>query len=58
VGETLVDYLTKEGAIAILLISMKKTNEVGQNTMPNFRGTICTADVDIYAPCAMGATIK
>jgi glutamate dehydrogenase/leucine dehydrogenase len=26
--------------------------------MPNFRGTICTADVDIYAPCAMGATIK
>jgi leucine dehydrogenase len=61
VGETLVEYLTKEGAeVFIADINEEKLYEVATK----YNATIFTgddlysADVDIYAPCAMGATIN
>ena len=61
VGETLVDYLTKEGAIVTITdINEERLYEVGNK----YNATIFTgddlysADVDIYAPCAMGATLN
>lgn len=61
VGETLVDYLTKEGAIVTIAdINEEKLYEVATK----YNATIFTgddlysADVDIYAPCAMGATLN
>jgi len=61
VGETLVDYLTKEGAIVTIAdINEEKLQEVATK----YNATIFTgddlyaADVDIYAPCAMGATLN
>ena len=61
VGETLVDYLTKEGAIVTIAdINEEKLNEVGAKYNAEiFRGEdLYSADVDIYAPCAMGATLN
>ncbi|MFV8334035.1 Glu/Leu/Phe/Val family dehydrogenase [Flavobacterium sp. GSP14] len=61
VGETLVDYLTKEGALVTIAdINEEKLNEVGiRYNAQIFRGDdLYSADVDIYAPCAMGATIN
>ena len=61
VGETLVDYLTKEGAIVTIAdINEQKLNEVGTKYNAQiFRGEdLYSADVDIYAPCAMGATLN
>ena len=61
VGETLVDYLTKEGALVTIAdINEEKLNEVGTKYNAQiFRGDdLYSADVDIYAPCAMGATIN
>jgi leucine dehydrogenase len=61
VGETLVDYLTKEGAIVTIAdINEEKLNEVGTKYHAEiFRGDdLYSADVDIYAPCAMGATLN
>ncbi|MBG6061282.1 leucine dehydrogenase [Flavobacterium sp. CG_9.1] len=61
VGETLVDYLTKEGAIVTIAdINEEKLNEVGTKYNAEiFRGEdLYSADVDIYAPCAMGATLN
>jgi len=61
VGETLVDYLTKEGA----LVQISDINEERlQEVSAKYGSTIYTgadlytADVDIYAPCALGATIN
>jgi leucine dehydrogenase len=61
VGETLIDYLTKEGALVqISDINQAKMEEVSAK----YGATIYTgedvysADVDIYAPCALGATIN
>ena len=61
VGETLVDYLTKEGALVqITDINKGRLEEV----KTKFGATIYkgedlyTADVDIYAPCALGATLN
>ncbi|MHA3788973.1 Glu/Leu/Phe/Val dehydrogenase dimerization domain-containing protein [Flavobacterium hauense] len=61
VGETLIDYLTKEGALVqIADINQVKMEEVAAK----YGATIYTgedvyaADVDIYAPCALGATIN
>ena len=61
VGEALVEYLTKEGAqVTIADINEEKLYEVAKK----YNATIFTgedlysADVDIYAPCAMGATIN
>lgn len=61
VGETLVDYLTKEGALVTIAdINEEKLNEVGTKYNAQiFRGDdLYSAEVDIYAPCAMGATIN
>ncbi len=61
VGEILVDYLTKEGA----LVQISDINEDRlQEVSAKYGSTIYTgadlytADVDIYAPCALGATIN
>lgn len=61
VGETLVDYLTKEGAIvSIADINEERLNEIGSKYgVKIFNGIdLYEADVDIYAPCALGATIN
>lgn len=61
VGETLVDYLVKEGAIVqIADINQARLEEVGNKYGATiFTGEdLYTADVDIYAPCALGATIN
>lgn len=61
VGETLVDYLTKEGAqVTITDINEERLYEVGAKYNAKiFTGDdLYTADVDIYAPCAMGATLN
>jgi len=61
VGETLVEYLTKEGAqVLIADINEEKLYEVATKYNAQiFTGDdLYTADVDIYAPCAMGATIN
>lgn len=61
VGQTLVDYLTKEGANVIIT----DINEIGLQEIGNKYGAkiyygddLYSADVDIYAPCALGATIN
>jgi leucine dehydrogenase len=60
VGETLVDYLTKEGA----LVQIADINEARLQQLEAkygakiATGDIYSADVDIYAPCALGATIN
>ncbi len=60
VGETLVDYLTKEGA----LVQIADINEARLQQLQSkygakiATGDIYSADVDIYAPCALGATIN
>jgi leucine dehydrogenase len=61
VGETLVDYLTKEGAQVIIAdINEERLNEVAAkyNAQVFTGDDLYSADVDIYAPCAMGATIN
>lgn len=61
VGETLVDYLVKEGAIVqITDINENRLNEISATYGASiFNGAdIYAADVDIYAPCALGATIN
>jgi leucine dehydrogenase len=61
VGEILVDYLTKEGAIVTISdINEERLYEVGSkyNSQIFIGADLYMADVDIYAPCAMGATIN
>jgi leucine dehydrogenase len=61
VGETLIDYLTKEGAVVIISdINEARLQEVGAKYGAQiYRGDdLYGADVDIYAPCALGATIN
>ena len=61
VGETLVEYLAKEGAIVqIADINEARLDEVSKKYGTTiFRGSdLYAADVDIYAPCALGATIN
>jgi leucine dehydrogenase len=61
VGETLVDYLTKEGALVqITDINEGRLDEVSKKYGASiFTGAdLYSADVDIYAPCALGATIN
>lgn len=61
VGETLVSYLSEEGALVqIADINQNRLEEIASK----YHATIVTdtdlyaADVDIYAPCALGATIN
>ena len=61
VGETLIDHLTKEGALVqITDINEEKLQLVAAKYGAHiFKGDdIYSADVDIYAPCALGATIN
>jgi len=61
VGEALVEYLTKEGALVTISdINEERLYEVGQKYNATvFAGTdVYAEEVDIYAPCAMGATIN
>lgn len=61
VGETLVDYLVKEGAkVSIADINEERLQIVSHKYgVEIFSGNdLYSADVDIYAPCALGATIN
>lgn len=61
VGETLISYLTKEGALVqISDINQGRMEEIGAKYGAKiFSGDdLYSADVDIYAPCALGATIN
>ena len=61
VGETLVEHLTNEGAKVIITdINEERLNEVSSKYGAQiYRGNdIYSEDVDIYAPCALGATIN
>jgi len=61
VGETLVEHLTKEGALVqITDINEARVHEVAAkyNTQIFTGKDLYSADVDIYAPCALGATIN
>nr|WP_235996449.1 Glu/Leu/Phe/Val dehydrogenase [Robertkochia sediminum] len=61
VGETLVDYLTNEGArVFISDINEERLQELNRKYKANILGgnDVYTADVDIYAPCALGATLN
>lgn len=61
VGETLISYLAKEGAhIEITDINEAKMQEVAAKYGAHiYTGKdIYSADVDIYAPCALGATVN
>lgn len=61
VGETLVDYLTSEGAkVLISDINEARLQEIGNKYgAVIFSGEdLYSADVDIYAPCALGATVN
>ena len=61
VGEALVEYLTKEGALVTISdINEERLYKVGQkHNATVYTGTdVYAEEVDIYAPCAMGATIN
>jgi leucine dehydrogenase len=61
VGETLVDYLTAEGAkVVISDINEERLKEIGNKYGAKIYAgdDLYGADVDIYAPCALGATIN
>ncbi len=61
VGETLIDYLTKEGAIVYVsdIHQDKMENMVSKYGAIIFAGDdLYSADVDIYSPCALGATLN
>lgn len=61
VGETLVSHLTNEDALVTITdINQERLNEVGAKYgVKIFLGDdLYTADVDIYAPCALGATLN
>ncbi len=61
VGETLVDYITKEGANVIINdINKENLDRVSKKYGAKIHNDldIYGLDVDIYAPCALGATIN
>jgi leucine dehydrogenase len=61
VGETLVELISKEGALVqITDINEARLQEVGAKYGAQVfnGGDLYSADVDIYAPCALGATIN
>ncbi|MCR9153886.1 MAG: leucine dehydrogenase [Bacteroidetes bacterium] len=60
VGETLVKHLTEAGADVIINdIHMDRMEEVAAKYQAKiFAGDVFEADFDIYAPCALGATVN
>jgi leucine dehydrogenase len=61
VGETVIDYITKEGAIVFVsdIHQDKMENMVAKYGAKIFTGVdLYNSDVDIYSPCALGATIN
>jgi leucine dehydrogenase len=61
VGETLISYLRKEGAEVFVsdIHQDKMENMVSNYGAKIFTGAdLYSADVDIYSPCALGATIN
>ena len=61
VGEVLVQHLTESGALVTIAdINEERLNQVGSKYGAKiFTGTdLFSAEVDIYAPCALGATIN
>ena len=61
VGMYLIDYLVKEGADVFMTdINEQRLANIAKNTGAKVVGLdeIYDLDVDIYAPCAMGATIN
>jgi leucine dehydrogenase len=61
VGESLVDYITKEGANVIINdINQENLKRVSDKYGAKIHSdlNIYGLDVDIYAPCALGATIN
>jgi leucine dehydrogenase len=61
VGETLVDYLTKEGAkVYINDISEERIKAAVDKYKAEFvpADKMFDLDIDIYAPCALGATVN
>jgi leucine dehydrogenase len=61
VGEVLVQHLTESGAVVTIAdINEERLNQVGSKFGAKiFTGAdLYSADVDIYAPCALGATIN
>src|SRR5690606_37738059 len=61
VGETLVKHLTNAGALVTITdLNQERVEEVSKkyNTSIFTGDDLYTVDVDIYAPCALGATIN
>lgn len=61
VGEVLVDYITKEGGNALITdINEERLQEVRKKYGATIyaQEDVYSAKVDIYAPCALGATIN
>ena len=61
VGEILVDYLTKEGAVVYINdIGEDRVNEIAAkySATPVPSDQVYSMEVDIYAPCALGATLN
>ncbi|PHK22396.1 leucine dehydrogenase [Nostoc linckia z15] len=60
VGETLIEYITKEGAeVFISDINEARMQEMSAKYGAKiYEGDIYSADVDIYSPCALGATVN
>ncbi|MNX94952.1 Leucine dehydrogenase [compost metagenome] len=60
VGETLIKHLTAEGALVQMTdINEARLQEINAKYGAQiYTGDIYGADVDIYAPCALGATIN
>ncbi|NQY05257.1 MAG: Glu/Leu/Phe/Val dehydrogenase [Flavobacteriaceae bacterium] len=60
VGESLVEHLSNEGAkVFIADINKERLNEVANKYGARIHtGDVYSADMDIYAPCALGATVN
>ncbi len=61
VGEVLVEYLTKEGAkVSISDIHEQRLKDVAQKYKATVvaKEDVYDVDMDIYAPCALGATVN
>lgn len=60
VGESLVEHLSNEGAIVLVSdINTTRLEEISKKYSAKiYTEDVYEADVDIYAPCALGATIN